>query len=247
MDSIWTSLLGLCAGMALFLYSIKMTSGSLEVIAGNRMKMILAKLTGNRILGVTVGAGVTALVQSSTATTVMVIGFVNAGLMNLYSALWIIMGANIGTNITSQLIAFDIGVFAPVVALVGTFVCIFVKDKKLKSVGEAIAGLGFIFFSMSLMTSSMAPISISLWRGRLPFSTPFRFILTFPAIRIWLSASERWQGSISLKISIIPISRCPCAISGKGGISPSPHGSGNMSTFRSGATAKASFARGSTE
>lgn len=145
--------------MAIFLYSIKMTSGSLEVIAGNKMKSILAKLTGNRILGVTVGAGVTALIQSSTATTVMVIGFVNAGLMNLYSALWIIMGANIGTNITSQLIAFDVGMFAPIVALVGTFVCIFVKDKKLKSVGEAIAGLGFIFVSMELMTDSMAPIS----------------------------------------------------------------------------------------
>ena len=159
MDNIWTSLLGLCAGMALFLYSIKMTSGSLEVIAGNRMKSILAKLTGNRILGVTVGAGVTALIQSSTATTVMVIGFVNAGLMNLYSALWIIMGANIGTNITSQLVAFDVGMFAPVIALVGTFVCIFIKDKKMKSVGEAIAGLGFIFVSMSLMTDSMAPIA----------------------------------------------------------------------------------------
>ena len=145
--------------MAIFLYSIKMTSGSLEVIAGNKMKSILAKLTGNRILGVTVGAGVTALIQSSTATTVMVIGFVNAGLMNLYSALWIIMGANIGTNITSQLIAFDVGMFAPVIALVGTFVCIFVKDKKFKSMGEAIAGLGFIFVSMDLMTDSMAPIS----------------------------------------------------------------------------------------
>lgn len=159
MDNIWTALLGLCAGMAIFLYSIKMTSGSLEVIAGNKMKSILAKLTGNRILGVTVGAGVTALIQSSTATTVMVIGFVNAGLMNLYSALWIIMGANIGTNITSQLIAFDVGMFAPIIALAGTFVCIFVKDKKLKSVGEAVAGLGFIFVSMELMTDSMAPIS----------------------------------------------------------------------------------------
>ena len=159
MDGIWTALLGLCAGMAMFLYSLKMTSSSLEVIAGNKMKTILAKLTGNRILGVTVGAGVTALIQSSTATTVMVIGFVNAGLMNLYSALWIIMGANIGTNITSQLIAFDVGMFAPIIALVGTFVCIFIKDKKLKSVGEAIAGLGFIFVSMNLMTDSMAPIS----------------------------------------------------------------------------------------
>ena len=159
MQDIWTSLVGLCAGMAIFLYSIKMTSSSLESIAGNKMKDILAKLTGNRFVGVGVGAGVTALIQSSTATTVMVIGFVNAGMMNLHSALWIIMGANIGTNITSQLIAFDVGAFAPIVALVGAFFCILSKNKKLKILGEIVTGIGFIFLSMSMMTSSMEPLS----------------------------------------------------------------------------------------
>ena len=159
MVDVWPALLGLCSGMALFLYSIKITSGSLQTIAGDKLKNVLAKLTGNRILGVAVGAGITALIQSSTATSVMAVGFVNAGLMNLYQALWVIMGANIGTNITSQLIAFDVGAFAPVVALLGTFFCLLTKDKKLRSIGEAIAGLGFIFVAMSLMKDSMAPLS----------------------------------------------------------------------------------------
>ena len=108
MADVWPALLGLCSGMALFLYSVKITSGSLQAIAGDKLKNVLAKLTGNRILGVAVGAGITALIQSSTATSVMAVGFVNAGLMNLYQALWVIMGANIGTNITAQLIAFDV-------------------------------------------------------------------------------------------------------------------------------------------
>lgn len=156
---VWASLLKLCAGMALFLYSVKITSGSLQIIAGDKLKNVLAKLTGNRVLGVAVGAGITALIQSSTATSVMAVGFVNAGLMNLYQALWVIMGANIGTNITAQLIAFDVGAVAPIVALLGTFFCLLVKDKKLRSIGEAVAGLGFIFVAMSLMKESMAPLS----------------------------------------------------------------------------------------
>ncbi len=159
MVDVWPALLGLCSGMALFLYSIKITSGSLQTIAGDKLRNVLAKLTGNRFLGVAVGAGITALIQSSTATSVMAVGFVNAGLMDLHQALWVIMGANIGTNITSQLIAFDVGAFAPIVALLGTFFCLLTKDKKLRSIGEAIAGLGFIFVAMSLMKDSMAPLS----------------------------------------------------------------------------------------
>ena len=159
MVDVWPALLGLCSGMALFLYSVKITSGSLQTIAGDKLKNVLAKLTGNRVLGVAVGAGITALIQSSTATSVMAVGFVNAGLMNLHQALWIIMGANIGTNITAQLIAFDVGAAAPIIALLGTFFCLLVKDKKLKSIGEAVAGLGFIFVAMSLMKDSMAPLS----------------------------------------------------------------------------------------
>ena len=159
MAEVWPALLGLCSGMALFLYSVKITSGSLQAIAGEKLKSVLAKLTGNRIIGVLVGAGITALIQSSTATSVMSVGFVNAGLMNLYQALWVIMGANIGTNITAQIIAFDVGAVAPIVALLGTFFCLLTKDKKLRSIGEAIAGFGFIFVAMSLMKDSMEPLS----------------------------------------------------------------------------------------
>ena len=154
---LFTSILSLLSGLAIFMYSMKMTSGGLEAVAGNKLKSVLQRLTDNRIKGVGVGAGVTALIQSSTAVTVMVIGFVNAGLLNLHQALWIIMGANIGTNITSQLIAFDIGEFAPILAVIGVFIVIFSKNKKFKSIGEILTGLGFIFISMNIMKSAMQP------------------------------------------------------------------------------------------
>ena len=154
---LFTSILALLSGLAIFMYSMKMTSGGLEAVAGNKLKGVLQKLTDNRLKGVGVGAGVTALIQSSTAVTVMVIGFVNAGLLNLHQALWVIMGANIGTNITSQLIAFDIGEFAPILAVVGVFVVIFTRNKKFKNVGEIVTGLGFIFISMNIMKDAMEP------------------------------------------------------------------------------------------
>lgn len=153
---LFTSILALLSGLAIFMYSMKMTSGGLEAVAGNKLKGVLQKLTDNRIKGVGVGAGVTALIQSSTAVTVMVIGFVNAGLLDLHQALWVIMGANIGTNITSQLIAFDIGEFAPILAVVGVFIVIFTRNKKFKSMGEILTGLGFIFISMNIMKDAMA-------------------------------------------------------------------------------------------
>jgi phosphate:Na+ symporter len=102
-------LLGLLGGLALFLYGMQMMSNNLEAAAGNKMKQILEKLTTNRFMGILVGAGITALIQSSSATTVMTVGFVNSGLMSLNQAVWIIMGANIGTTITGQLIALDVG------------------------------------------------------------------------------------------------------------------------------------------
>lgn len=154
---LFTSVLALLSGLAIFMYSMKMTSGGLEAVAGNKLKGVLQKLTDNRLKGVGVGAGVTALIQSSTAVTVMVIGFVNAGLLNLHQALWVIMGANIGTNITSQLIAFDIGEFAPILAVIGVFVVIFARNKKFKSLGEIVTGLGFIFISMNIMKDAMEP------------------------------------------------------------------------------------------
>lgn len=151
----------LLGGLAVFLYSMRMMSNGLEAAAGNKLKSILAKLTTNRFLGLLVGVIITALIQSSSATTVMVVGFVNAGLMDLFQSLWVIMGANIGTNITSQLIAFDFGAVAPLIAIIGVFVILISKNKKANNIGEIVAGLGFIFVSLNIMSDAMAPFTDS--------------------------------------------------------------------------------------
>ena len=134
-----TDILGLLGGLALFLYGMQMMSSGLEAAAGSRMKQILERLTANRFLGVLVGAAITAVIQSSSATTVMVVGFVNAGLMTLQQAVWIIMGANIGTTVTGQIIRLsDISgggmlmeflkpaTFAPILAFVGAVLFVFI-------------------------------------------------------------------------------------------------------------------------
>ncbi len=150
--------LGLLGGLALFLYGMQMMSSGLEAAAGNRMKRILEKLTANRFLGVLVGAGITAVIQSSSAMTVMVVGFVNSGMMTLRQAVWIIMGANIGTTITGQLIALDIGQLAPLFAFVGVAMVVFFKKPQIHHYGNILAGLGVLFIGMEMMSSSMEPL-----------------------------------------------------------------------------------------
>lgn len=152
------SLLG---GLALFLYGMQMMSTGLEAAAGNKMKAILAKLTSNRIKGVLVGAGITAVIQSSSATTVMVVGFVNSGLMTLKQAVWVIMGANIGTTITGQLIALDIGAISPVFAIIGVAAMMFVKNERVHHVSSIFAGLGVLFMGMDMMGAAMEPLQDS--------------------------------------------------------------------------------------
>ena len=151
--------LGLLGGLALFLYGMQMMSSGLEAAAGNRMKSILEKLTANRFLGVAVGAGITAVIQSSSATTVMVVGFVNSGLMSLRQAVWIIMGANIGTTITGQLIALDVGALAPLMAFAGVALVVFFKNPKLHNYGSIVAGLGVLFIGMDMMSAAMKPLA----------------------------------------------------------------------------------------
>ncbi len=153
-----TILLGLLGGLALFLYGMQMMSSGLEAAAGNRMKRILERLTANRFLGVLVGAVITAVIQSSSATTVMVVGFINSGMMNLRQAVWIIMGANIGTTITGQLIALDVGALAPLFAFVGVAMVVFLKRPQIHHYGNILAGLGVLFIGMDMMSSSMAPL-----------------------------------------------------------------------------------------
>ena len=135
-----------------------MMSVNLEAAAGSRMKHILERLTANRFLGVCVGAGITAVIQSSSATTVMVVGFVNSGLMTLRQAVWIIMGANIGTTVTGQLIALDIGELAPLITFIGVALALFVKRKQTQFAGGIIAGLGILFIGMGMMGEAMVPL-----------------------------------------------------------------------------------------
>ena len=153
-----SGLLSLLGGLALFLYGMQMMSSGLEAAAGSKMKLILEWLTANRFLGVLVGAGITAVIQSSSATTVMVVGFVNSGMMTLNQAVWIIMGANIGTTITGQLIALDVGALAPLFAFIGVAMVVFVKMPRAHHIGQIMAGLGVLFIGMEMMSSSMMPL-----------------------------------------------------------------------------------------
>lgn len=156
-----TDVLALLGGLALFLYGVQMMSTGLEAAAGNRMKSILEKLTSNRVKGVLVGAAITAVIQSSSATTVMVVGFVNSGLMTLKQAVWVIMGANIGTTITGQLIALDIGAIAPLFAIAGVGAIMFIKSEKVHHISSIFAGLGILFMGMDMMGAAMSPLKES--------------------------------------------------------------------------------------
>lgn len=149
------SLLG---GLGLFIYGMSMMGTGLQKAAGAKLKRILEVLTSNRFLAVLVGAGVTAIIQSSSATTVMTVGFVNAGLMNLFQAAGVVMGANIGTTMTAQLIAFKLTDVAPFILAIGAAMVLFGKKKKTKDVGEIVLGFGILFVGMTMMESSMRPI-----------------------------------------------------------------------------------------
>lgn len=153
-----SDILSLLGGLALFLYGMQMMSNGLEAAAGNKMKQILEKLTSNRFKAVLVGAAITAVIQSSSATTVMVVGFVNSGLMTLNQAVWIIMGANIGTTITGQLIALDMGAIAPLIAFLGVACIMFMKSERARHIAGIFAGLGVLFIGMDMMSASMAPL-----------------------------------------------------------------------------------------
>ena len=151
----------LLGGLGLFIYGMKIMGDGLENAAGDGLKSILEKVTKNPIIAVIVGAIVTAVIQSSSATTVMVVGFVNAGLMNLAQAAGIIMGANIGTTITAQLVAFKLDQIAPLFVFVGAFIVMFAKKKKRKDVGSIILGFGILFVGMGQMSAAMKPLTAS--------------------------------------------------------------------------------------
>ena len=152
---------GLFGGLAIFLYGMNLMSDSLQKVAGERMRTILGMLTKNPVLGVLSGALVTAVLQSSSATTVMAIGFVSAGLMSLPQAISIIFGANIGTTMTAQLIAFNLSDYIYLIIIVGFLLYFFGKKEKIKDLGATIFGFGLLFDGIEIMGSVMKPLATS--------------------------------------------------------------------------------------
>lgn len=152
----------LLGGLAVFIYGMNLMSDGLQKAAGDKMRNILSMLTANPVLGVIAGALVTAVLQSSSATTVMVIGFVSAGLMKLPQAISVILGANIGTTITAQLIAFNIGDYAWIFVFVGFVMYFFFKKKELAvKIGQILFGFGLLFVGINTMGDTMKPLAQS--------------------------------------------------------------------------------------
>lgn len=150
---------GIFGGLGLFLYGMKLMSDGLENIAGEKLESILEKITSNKIMGVLVGTIVTAIIQSSSAITVMVVSFVNAGLMTLGQATGVILGSNIGTTITTQMVSLNLEVIAPIFIGIGAIVIVVTKNKKVKDLAYIALGFGVLFMGMGLMSSSLKPVS----------------------------------------------------------------------------------------
>ena len=146
-------------GLGLFLYGMTMMSDGLERMAGDRMRVILERATSTRVKGILVGAVVTSIIQSSSATTVLAVGFVNAGMMTLTQAISVIMGANVGTTITAQVISFRIDPIAPLMIFIGLLMHMFFKKKKIKNLGFVLLGFGILFFGISVMGEPLKEFS----------------------------------------------------------------------------------------
>lgn len=173
------NLLSLIGGLGLFLYGMTVMGDSIEKAAGAKMRSFLDFFTKNRFIGMLFGMLFCAIVQSSSATTVMVVSFVNAGLMNLVQAAGVIMGANVGTTITSQLVAFNLSQAAPIFLILGVIVTMFCKNNKVKQIGEVVLGFGVLFMGLSLMSGSMegmkeSPFVVNLLHG---INNPFLGII----------------------------------------------------------------------
>ncbi|MBC2702937.1 Na/Pi cotransporter family protein [Desulfobacula sp.] len=158
-DFSWTDIfIGLAGGLAFFLYGMEKMSNGMKTTAGNKMRSILASLTRNRFIALIVGAFVTMVIQSSSATTVMLVSFVQAGLLNLAQSMGVILGADIGTTITAQMIAFKLTDYALLMVAIGFLIKMFGKTEKIKSVGDILLGFGILFFGMKLMSDVMKPL-----------------------------------------------------------------------------------------
>ena len=177
-------------GLGMFLYGMNIMADGLQSSAGGKMQKIMGFLTKNRLMAILVGAGVTAIIQSSSATTVMVVGFVNAGMLNLAQAVGVIMGANIGTTITAWIVSMGEWAsmlkpefFAPLLLGLGAFMILFTKSEKKKKIGEILIGFSILFIGLSFMSSAIKP-----YREAPIFATAFRILGQNPILGILTGA-----------------------------------------------------------
>lgn len=199
----WKMAVSILGGVALFLFGMHMMSDGLQHVAGDKLRAILNVLTRNRFFAVIAGAGVTALIQSSSACTVMVVGFVNAGLMRLEQAIGVIMGANIGTTITAQIISFKLTAFALPAITIGVIITLVARTQKLRFWGSILVGFGILFLGMNIMSSEMGELRSSSWMislfenldctpGESGYIPPFQF---FKAVGVGLIVTLVLQSS----------------------------------------------------
>ena len=191
-------ILGMAAGLGLFLYGMELMSKGMEKVAGSKMKSVLEMCTKNRFVGVIVGILFTAVIQSSSVTTSMVVSFVNSGLMTLTQAVGPILGANIGTTITGQLVSFDLAAIAPVFIFAGVILILFSKKRMVNHIGEILLGFGVLFFGISTMSSAMNDVKQSpeIMDVIKALNNPFLAILTGFAITAIIQSSSASVGII---------------------------------------------------
>ena len=151
-------LVNLAGGLAIFLYGMHKMTEALKIVAGERIKLILGKLTKNRFSAAFAGASITAIIQSSSITTVLVVGFITAGLMTFQQSIGVILGANLGTTITAQIIAFKVTKSALLLIALGFFTEVLAKNQRIKQLGVLSMGLGMLFFGMELMSQATSPL-----------------------------------------------------------------------------------------
>jgi len=199
-----TMIFGVLGGLGLFIFGMRIMSEGLQKIAGNRIRSILGALTKNRLIGMLAGISITAIIQSSSATTVMVVSLVNAGLVSLSQAIGVILGANIGTTITAQIIAFKIQNYALPAIGVGVALKYFAKEKNWQYIGEGLLGFGILFYGLFIMKSAFEPLQTSEWVRNLFIRfdhSPFLALMTGIVLTMLIQSSSATVGIIMVLAS----------------------------------------------
>ena len=218
--SFFLIIIGLFGGMGMFLYGMEMMSDGMKMTAGNSMRAILKKLTSNRFIAVFVGAFITMIIQSSSATTVMLVSFVNSGLLNFVQALGVILGSNIGSTVTAQIVAFKVTDYALALIAVGAIMALFSKKDSTKNIGFVILGFGLLFYGMKVMSDTMKPLRsndafISILAS---FENPFMGILAGAAFTALIQSSSATTGIVITLASLPVLPGQPPAITLEAGI-----------------------------